>query len=351
MNARISLFLGAVLIAVALSSCAHQSARGARTSGVVKYTPGHYVAVGRGTTEEISRVEYLDEPAVKGVSKRYFWRTLEPEKGEYDFSQIESDLEYLEGRGKQLIAFIMDASFTAMSALPPYLSDYDVSSDSGGHSPVRWNPYYGERLIALGNALGEQFDSRASFEGLAVQESSLGITDDNRVTYGYTPEKYRDALIRILCGLQEALPRSHVFWYSNFLPDNNGYLYQIADAIEGKGIYMGGPDILPYRRQLSGVSYPMYDRYKDRLTLFCSAQGDSYRHYRNDTSVDEVEPVDEGGYLTMEEIFLFARDSLHVRYLLWDYEYEGIAQGYRTFDDAIAVIRAYPTFNAGGGPL
>jgi hypothetical protein len=46
----------------------------------------------------------------------------------------------------------------------------------------------------------------------------------------------------------------------------------------------------------------------------------------------------------MEEIFLFARDSLHVRYLFWDHEYEGIEQGARTYDDAIEVIRKYPIF-------
>jgi hypothetical protein len=197
----------------------------------------------------------------------------------------------------------------------------------------------------LGQALGERFDSHPNFEGIAIQESSLGITEEGYKTFGYTPEKYRDALIAILTGFQDALPNSHVFWYSNFLPDNNGYLRQIADAIEDSGVFMGGPDILPYRRLLSQVSYPMYEEYKDRLTLFCSAQGDSYKHHKNDTSVDEQEPIPEEGYLTMEKIFLFARDSLHVRYLFWDYEYETTEQGQRTYDDAIQVIRKYPTFN------
>ncbi len=95
----------------------------------------------------------------------------------------------------------------------------------------------------------------------------------------------------------------------------------------------------------------MYEEYQDRLTLFCSAQSDSYKHHKNDTGVDEQEPVSEEGYLTMEEIFLFARDSLHVRYIFWDYEYEITEQGQWTFDDAIEVIRKYPTFNNFVGPL
>ncbi len=309
----------------------------------VKFNPGHYVAIG--PLSEVSEIKYLDEPAVKGVNKRYFWRTLEPEEGVYDFTSIESDLEYLEGHDKQLVVFIMDKSFSEKSAMPGYLSEYEMYSDWGGYSPVRWHPKVIDRFAALGEALGAKFDAHPNFEGIAVQESSLGITDKGYKTFGYTAEKYRDALIAILTGLKAALPKSRIFWYSNFLPDNNNYLHQIADAIEEPGVFMGGPDILPYRRYLSEVSYPMYEKYRDRLTLFCSAQGDSYKHHKNDVSVDQEEPIHEEGFLEMEDIFLFARDSLHVRYIFWDHEYEGIEQGARTYDDAITVIRKYPRFN------
>ncbi len=309
-----------------------------------KFNPGHYVAVG--PFFEMPEIKYLDEPAVQGVNKRYFWRTIEPEEGVYDFSSIENDLEYLKGQGKQLIVFLMDKSFSEKSAMPPYLSEYEFYSDWGGFSPVRWHPFVIERFLALGKALGEQFDAHPNFEGIAIQESSLEITEKGYKTFGYTADRYRDALIAILTDLQNVLPNSHVFWYSNFLPDNDGHMRQIADAIEEYGIFMGGPDVLPHRRYLSQVSYPMYEEYQDRLTLFCSAQGDSYKHHKNDIRVDQQEPIHEEGYLTMEEIFLFARDSLHVRYLFWDYEYESIEEGQRTYDDAIKVIRKYATFNS-----
>jgi hypothetical protein len=315
----------------------------------IKFHPGHYVAVG--TFFEIPKIEYLDEPAVQGVNKRYLWRTLEPEEGVYDFSSIEEDLDYLAAHDKQLVVFLMDKSFSETSALPPYLSEYELFSDQGGFSPVRWHPFFIERFVALGQALGERFDSHPNFEGIAIQESSLEITEEGYEKFGYTPERYRDALIAILTGLQDTLPNSHVFWYSNFLPDNDGYLRQVADAIEDSGVFMGGPDILPYRRFLSQVSYPMYEEYQNRLTLFCSAQDDSYRHHKNDIRVDTQEPIPEEGYLTMEEIFLFARDSLHVRYLFWDYYYGSVGQGERSYDDAIEVIRKYPTFNSSVGPL
>jgi hypothetical protein len=332
-----------------ISSCSTNKGKNEVNTSNIKFNPGHYVAIGPLT--DLGEINHLDEPAVQGVNKRYFWRTIEPEEGVYDFTSIEHDLEYLEGHGKQLVVFLMDKSFSKRSALPLYLSEYELYSNWGGLSPVRWHPFVIERFVALGKALGERFDLHPNFEGVAIQESSLGITEKGYETFGYTADKYRDALIAILTGLQDALPHSHVFWYSNFLPGNKGHLHQIADAIEDSGVFMGGPDILPYREGISRVSYPMYEDYKDRLTLFCSAQGDSYKHHKNDRSVDEEEPVHEDGYLTMEEIFLFARDSLHVRYLFWDHEYEGIAQGARTYDDAIEVIRKYPTFNEFKGPL
>ena len=108
---------------------------------------------------------------------------------------------------------------------------------------------------------------------------------------------------------------------------------------------MGGPDILPYRRYLSLVSYPLYEEYRDKLVLFCSAQGDSYRHHKNDRSVDEIEPVHPEGFLSMEEIFLFARNRLHVRYIFWDYEYDLTEPNARTYDDALEVMRKFPEFN------
>ena len=48
-----------------------------------KYHPGHYVALNE--AEAVSSIKELDEPAVRGVNKRYFWAELEPERGIYNF--------------------------------------------------------------------------------------------------------------------------------------------------------------------------------------------------------------------------------------------------------------------------
>jgi hypothetical protein len=45
----------------------------------------------------------------------------------------------------------------------------------------------------------------------------------------------------------------------------------------------------------------------------------------------------------MEEIFLFARDKLHVKYLFWSCTYHS-GTGAFNYDDAVAVMRKYPSF-------
>ncbi len=117
--------------------------------------------------------------------------------------------------------------------------------------------------------------------------------------------------------------------------------YSIRSSIK---IVIGGPDILPHRRWLRNT-YKIYRDYKNELELFCSAQDDSYKHHKNDIRYSEKLPIHEEGYLTMEDIFLYARDSMFVKYLFWNYYYEENESGARSYDDAIKVIRKYPTFS------
>ena len=314
-----------------------------RGAAATKFHPGHYVALPvRG---DIGDVHHLDTPGIVGVSKRYKWRHLEPRRDAYDFAAIREDLDRLAGHDKQLVVFLIDRSFSQWPSLPSYLAQYEIAID-GGTCPARWEARYVERLVALGRALGDAFDEHPHFEGVAIQETSLGLPADVRDALGYTHERYRDALIAILRGLDAAMPRSRVFWYQNFFPDGEqDYLREIATAMLGTGVVMGGPDILPHRRYMNAVAYPLYDAYRGKLPLFCSAQNDSYKHHANDTRLGRGSAVPATGFLPIDAIFRFARDELHVSYLFWDHRTEVDQHGERTFSDALKVIRRHPKFN------
>lgn len=309
----------------------------------IKYNPGHYVAVG--PFFELSEIKYLSDSAVQGVNKRYFWRSLEPQKDIYDFSFIKQDLDYCSKFNKQLIVFLIDRAYWKKGALPNYMKEHEWKKEGGGFNPIRWHPEFVKRFVSLGKAIADEFNNHPNFEGVAIQETSMSIPKNVLLEYNYANEKYRDALLTILNGFGASFSKSNVFWYQNGINGDNKIIRQIADSISFRGnIIMGGPDILPHRKWLS-KTYKIYSDYKNKIKLFCSAQDDSYHHHKNDIRLSEKEQIHEEGYLTMEEIFLFGRDEMHIKYLFWNYYYEGVENGERSFDDALKVMRKYPKFN------
>lgn len=300
-----------------------------------KFHPGHYVSVGR--AELPNGIAGVLSKGVTGVQMRYRWAELEPAEGQYQFAAIARDLQAARSAGTQLVALIEDKSFDENQPTPEYLrSKYTLRNHNRGFSALRWQPYVGDRLRQLVAKLGAQFDCDPNFEGLAFQETSPSLDEDALDASGYTPEKYRDALVSLLRSASASVPRSRVFWYMNFLPRNQRYIGDIAGALVGTGVVMGGPDVLPDNRALARRVYPYYDEFRGRLKLFNSMQHNSFRHRHGSGN--------GGAYWSMEDLFLFARDKLHVDYLFWDYHTRRQPPDSHDWSDAREVIARYPTF-------
>jgi hypothetical protein len=71
-------------------------------------------------------------------------------------------------------------------------------------------------------------------------------------------------------------------------------------------------------------------------------QNDSYRHPRNAAA-------GEGEYWSMDELYAYARDSLHVDYLFWDYRTNRNPRGSHDWSDAREVIARNPTIRGKRG--
>lgn len=322
----------------------------------VKTNVGHYAAL-EGSAK-LDEVTFLDEPAIRGVNIRYSWAKLEPEKGKYDFSQIHQDLKKLARHNKQLVVFLTDKTFRpGAMALPDYMmQDYALPGKKGGISPKRWDDGFVERVLALMEAMGKELDTHPNLEGVAFQETALSVNEDELQKAGYTPEAYRDALKAQLIGSSKAFPHTRIFWYQNFIPGEPSYLEEVIKAVAPYHVALGGPDILPYRTSLHELS-SLYRRYSDKMVLFCSAQPDSYRHHKDDLSMVGVEeyrgglkPIHKDGYVPMEQIFEYGRDTLRLNYIFWSH-IEKPSKSYpgdpisNDFDDALRVIRQNPAFN------
>jgi hypothetical protein len=302
-----------------------------------KFHPGHYISIGpaqmtKGLEHTLSKA--LGD-AIRGVKLRYRWVDLEPTEGQYDFTPIARDLEALARRDLQLVAVIEDKSFNEKPApTPAYLQAKHTLRTRTGHIAVRWDPFVNQRLQKLIAGIGAEFDCNPNLEGIAIQESAPSLDDDFLLASGYTPEKYRDSLIALLRSASQSLPRSRIFWNMNFLPRGQAYLGEIAHAVTGAGVVMGGPDVLPENGALAERAYPFYETFKGRLPLFCHMHRPSYVHRKTGAS----------GYWSLEDMFVFARDRLHVDYLFWEYFSRPIPPDSRDWSEALAVMARHPTW-------
>ena len=306
-----------------------------------KFHPGHYVDLLRYQVFSDDR-RYLI-PSLKfgvaGVQMRYLWRDLETEPDHYDFSRVESDLKLLSSRKKQLILEVSDKSFNKEQPVPDYLVDYTFPNKKNGFTVQRWAPYVIERWVKLMQALGEHFDSHPNFEGVATGESAPSLDESQLKLSGYTPEKYRNTLIDMLQRTADAFPTSRVFWTMNFFPMRQDYIAQVASAVAPAGVIMGGPDILPDDSSISRLAYPFYDQFQGTMPLFCTVMPNSYRHLHRGQSSTK--------YWTMEELYEFARDKLHLNYMLWTYIARPKPADAYDIDDAFPIMEKHPVINNG----
>ena len=300
--------------------------------------PGHYMSMNR--FDDHADIINALKPGVVGVQKRYPWQSLESSFDNYDFSEVIADLDLLASQGSRLVVFIEDKSFNGTLPTPPYLhNEHTLTTRNNGYVARRWHPYVVTRFSKLIDELATAVAGHPGLEGIAIQESSLSLTDNVLDANGYTPYAYRDALIDVIQAARVSFPEEQIFWYMNFLPRNQNLIADIANVAANNDVVMGGPDVLPEEHSLVQLSYPYYDDFKDRMLLFGSMQYDSYRHRR-------VANPAPGKYWSMDEMFEFAESDLNVDYVFWNRVVVADPSDSHNWRDALDVIEQSPAFGA-----
>lgn len=277
------------------------------------------------------------KPGVRGVQMRWHWIDLEPSAGVFDFTDVIAKLDLAQSKGLKLIVLPIDRTFNATNPVPTDLqASYSYYHAGNGWMATRWLSTLATRFRAMHTAMAAAIGSHPALAGIGVQETSTGLSAGQKTTFSYTPEAYRDALSANLLHIGAAFPSHKVFFYQNILTDHNSYLNDVITAVLGTNVVMGGPDILPDSSSLVSNVYPRYGTFQNQLQMFCAAQFDSYRHT---IGGGEGNPP----YWAMDDIFLFARDSLHVSYCMWNWVKDPSPSDSRTFAEALSAIAAYPS--------
>ena len=292
--------------------------------------PHHYVFLNR-DRERIADSASLHTAALEGAQIKYTWRELEPEKDRYDLSAVQHDLAYLRAHGKRLFIQLQDVSFDKQIVNTPSYLQHDsmyhggiapqigIGSDSmvrvAGWTARRWDPAVQARWRQLIDTLARAFDGK--IEGIVLPETALDVgPDSGRWPPGFSPARYRDAVIENMTALKRAFPRSVAMQYGNFMPgewmtaNDHGYLKSVYAAAARLGVAMGGPDLLPHQRGHTLHAYPLLHEHARNGVTGIAVQEGNY---------ERIDPCSERRP-SISELIAFARSSLGARYMFWSTE-------------------------------
>ncbi len=301
-----------------------------------KWHPGHYAFVQSSPLSE----QHL-YPGFRGIQKTYTWRTLEPEKGRYDFSEIRSDLKFLGQHEQRLVVQIQTKTFgSGQNYCPAYITGADYGGGVyktrwGSFNPIIWNERVNERLNALYTELGKELDREPFLEAVVIPETATTFAFGMQRELQYTVEKYRQSVESGMNALKAAFPGTVVIQYVNMPPETN---QAFADFAKERGVGFGGPDIYPHDPVLNNPQrgvYRLYAPLSGVVPLGTAVQQNDYTMLATFQGVAGETPV--------KEIYEFGRDKLHLNYIFW-----GVRRGYFEKVQQMIADPAFPKDAAGG---
>ncbi len=320
--------LALLLVALSVNVWIKPASSSIQTPKAVAKQVHHYVFFNR-DRKRITDPAFLATKAFEGAQIKYTWPELEPEQDAYDFSAIRQDLMSLTAKGKRLFIQLQDVSFhDSIVNVPRYLqrdSRYNggvarqYSNEEAGKRAVpegwvarRWDPAVQERWHKLLSALGKEFDGK--LEGINLAETSLVFGGgEELLPKGFTQAGYRDAVVTNMRALKRAFPKSVAMQYANFMPgewlpgEDKSYLRSVYQQAKELKVAVGGPDLLPYRRNQMNHAYALIKESGGLVPTGIAVQDGNY----------EVVNPKTGKRVTIAELLEFATDYLKVDYIFW----------------------------------
>ncbi len=294
---------------------------------ITKDSIQHFVYFAR-DREAIIDQPLLGHPMFQGAQIMYSWREFEPQKGQYDFSILKQDYEYLKKMGKKIFIQLQDVTFNPKyKAIPDYLmtDEYDGGAtyqynDEGkpeGWVAKRWNTKVRERFALLLQALGKEYDGK--IEGLNLQETAIGV--NSKTDSSFSEQSYINGLKENMLALKKAFPNSITMIYANFIPgewlpnNDKGYLSSIYQYGEAIGVGLGGPDLMVTRKgQLNHALKFMHEGHYT-VPIGIAVQDGNYIGKTGDVKDDEKEKKSRNNIVPL--LHAFAKDFLRVSYMFW----------------------------------
>lgn len=275
---------------------------------------------------------FLSHHRFEGAQIMYSWKELEPSKGNYDFSKIKQDLDYLNKFDKKLFIQLQDVTFYPKNkAVPNYLlsDEYDGGAvmqlnqkgQPEGWVAKRWNAKVRERFALLLKNLGNALDGKIA--GINLQETAIEI--NNKMDNSFSEKKYVNGLKANMLALKKAFPNTVTMIYANFIPgewlpwEDKGYLRSIYQYGSEIGVGLGAPDLMITRKAQLNHPLAMMHEGTFSVPIGIAIQDGNYIG-KTGADSDYHENQDKGLITRKSKVPLlhrFAKDFLKVDYLFW----------------------------------
>lgn len=304
-----------------------------------KWHPGHYILLYPKQKEPEYFYSVMRDlrayPVFRGVQKKYFWNRLEPRYGVYDFSEIRSDLANLARIDKQLVLTLQAESFiTSEKLVPDYLLGdeyeggvYPINSGKG-YNVAYYNAKVQERLVALVEALGREFDAHPNLEAINFEETSPSRQEPE--WHRSHIENYIDGMLRVASAGKKAFPGTVVIQYVNY-PESS--LPRVVKALSSQGIGMGGPDTYQNNPHLARGVYSYYPKIAGLLPIGMAVD---YHNYQS--SVGGNAPLDRPSIASIHQ---FAQQALKPNYMFWLRRTGDAASGSNYWQDVLDYFKSF----------
>jgi hypothetical protein len=292
----------------ALLACSSALAQG------VKWHPGHYVMLAGedSVSQHLANINEIgDESTIKGVQIRIWWYELEPSKGNYDFSKINTYLNKLKAQPtpKRLVVRIMDRKFNTSSQggiVPNYIRNNAIYNGGlvrtkTGYAARIWEQPVMDRLIALYKAVGNRYNGDNYFEGIASEETTLSLAT---FPAGYSHAKLKDQYRRLVNNVKPTMPETNLFLYTNWIGSSDLMSSLIQDLVF-PAVAAGGSNIVPSSMTLG-------------QKVWTGQYGADYRGMLAlGSSVEAGELGGNLGDFTPQQINNFAYNTLYLTHVFW----------------------------------
>lgn len=320
---------------------------GSATGVAKKWNPGMYVrcnCLGWNSSREGRHASYArirNESTILGAAISIPWGVLEPQKGQYDFSEIDADLALMKSMGKRLIIEPWWQNFNPNPRDTRYFPQYII--DEGGvgtlGNPVhethinmneaKWQTRY----FLLQQALAARYDADPAVEQIAFTETASSSA------YGFLTLVPRVAAL---------WPKTTTVLYANWV-DSPELARDLLAMLNRIGAGIGAPDIIG----------PPGFNYEDHGSQALRGKG-RRPIWGGDSPVGDFGTIDYRGKIPVayqyqalnaapaSSIIEYAINELRVTHIVWSMTDDGNAADWKYTlpvikANASRIVKAYPT--------